>query len=188
MWETGCVLDGKQAHTQQHQVICGASNFKYVYVFIHYSHCMSYVENWIYFSTCINFIFTLFFTIYILLALCQVSESTFAILFFRFSFVSFSRFLALSIQFYFCSFCSQLECFLCLRVLDCCLVVVVGFFFLLPLDSNFIYSIYLLLLFHLYSYQIHYIITSSKQQQYCYFTRLFICFKRNAQLIDSLIT
>lgn len=38
------------------RMICGASNFKYVYVFTHYSHCMSYVENWIYFSTCINFI------------------------------------------------------------------------------------------------------------------------------------
>lgn len=37
------------------RMICGASKFKYVYVFIHYSHCMSYGENWIYFSTCINF-------------------------------------------------------------------------------------------------------------------------------------
>lgn len=47
------VANGKSRRTEWYVVL---QIFEYVYVFIHYSHCMSYVENWIYFSTCINFI------------------------------------------------------------------------------------------------------------------------------------
>lgn len=46
------VANGKNRRTEWYVVL----QIFDVYVFIHYSHCMSYVENWIYFSTCINFI------------------------------------------------------------------------------------------------------------------------------------